>query len=52
MVMIQFKRTAYVINLKRRPDRLSAFYEKFRKFHNDKKTSLFLKEAVDAEELE
>lgn len=52
MVMIQSKRTAYVINLKRRPDRLSAFYEKFRKFHNDKKTSLFLKEAVDAEELE
>ena len=52
MVMIQSNRTAYVINLKKRPDRLSAFYEKFRKFHNDKKTSLFLKEAVDAEELE
>lgn len=50
MVMIQSKRTAYVINLKRRPDRLSAFYEKFRKFHNN--TSLYLKEAVDAEELD
>lgn len=52
MVMIQSNRTAYVINLKKRPDRLSAFYEKFRKFHNDKKTSLFLKEAVDGEDLE
>jgi GR25 family glycosyltransferase involved in LPS biosynthesis len=50
--MIQSKRVAYVINLKKRPDRLTDFYNKFRKFHNDKKTSLFLKEAVDAEELE
>jgi len=48
---ISKKRNAFVISLKKRNNRLFKFYNKFQKFH-DEKTSLYLKEAIDGDNLD
>ena len=49
---ISEKRCAYVINLQRRSDRLHKFYERFQKYHDDSRTALYLKTAVDGSKLD